>query len=43
MQIFIDINNNLIKEKLDWAPTQPLKDGLTKTYNWVNEQVKVTA
>ena len=32
-------DNRLIKEKLDWAPSQPLKEGLTKTYKWINEQV----
>lgn len=32
-------DNKLIKEKLGWAPSQPLKDGIEKTYNWVNEQV----
>lgn len=33
-------NNNLIREKLDWVPTQDLRAGLTKTYNWIAEQVK---
>ena len=33
-------DNRLIKEKLGWAPSQPLKKGLTKTYAWINEQVK---
>jgi nucleoside-diphosphate-sugar epimerase len=32
-------DNNLIFAKLGWKPTLPLKDGLTKTYNWINEQV----
>lgn len=32
-------DNKLIKEKLDWAPTKPLKQGLEKTYRWINEQV----
>jgi len=36
-------DNTLIKEKLNWAPSQPLKDGLSKTYKWIEEQVKVTA
>jgi nucleoside-diphosphate-sugar epimerase len=35
-------DNNLIKEKLDWSPSQPLKEGLTKTYKWINEQVNTT-
>jgi len=32
-------DNRLIKEKLNWAPTQPLKTGLEKTYRWIAEQV----
>lgn len=33
-------DNKLIKEKLGWAPSKPLKDGIAKTYDWINEQVK---
>lgn len=32
-------DNRLIKEKLSWSPTKPLKEGLEETYRWVNEQV----
>lgn len=32
-------DNKLIKEKLDWAPSMLLKDGLIKTYSWINEKV----
>ena len=32
-------DNALVKEKLNWAPTQPLKQGLARTYPWVAEQV----
>lgn len=32
-------DNTLIKEKLGWAPSRPLKDGLAKTYAWISEQV----
>jgi nucleoside-diphosphate-sugar epimerase len=32
-------DNTLFKEKLNWAPSQPLKDGLVKTYAWIKEQV----
>ena len=32
-------DNKLIKEKLGWAPTIPLKEGLAKTFAWINEQV----
>ena len=32
--------NDLIKEKLNWAPNYPLKKGIEKTYLWIDEQVK---
>lgn len=32
-------DNKLIKEKLGWAPSLPLKDGLEKTYRWIAGQV----
>ena len=32
-------DNNLIKEKLNWSPTQPLYDGLIKTYKWINSKI----
>jgi nucleoside-diphosphate-sugar epimerase len=33
-------DNTLIKEKLGWAPSQPLVLGMEKTYAWISEQVK---
>jgi len=33
-------DNRLIKEKLRWAPSEPLKKGLEKTYKWILEQVE---
>ena len=33
-------DNNLIFEKLNWKPTQPLRDGLTKTFDWIKQQMK---
>ncbi len=33
-------DNRLIKEKLGWAPSQPLEVGLANTYQWINEQMK---
>lgn len=36
-------DNRLIGEKLDWKPTQPLKQGLEKTYEWIARQVKEAA
>ncbi len=32
-------DNNLIKDKLGWAPSEKLYDGLKKTYTWISEQV----
>jgi nucleoside-diphosphate-sugar epimerase len=33
-------DNKLIKEKLGWAPSQPLVDGIVKTYNWIKGQME---
>jgi nucleoside-diphosphate-sugar epimerase len=33
-------DNKLIKEKLGWAPTQPLIDGLSITFEWIKNQVE---
>lgn len=32
-------NNDLIREKLGWAPSAPLYDGLRKLYAWIEKQV----
>lgn len=32
-------DNRLIREKLGWAPSRPLREGLEKTYWWIHEQV----
>jgi nucleoside-diphosphate-sugar epimerase len=32
-------DNRLIKEKLGWAPSQPLVAGLAQTYGWIERQV----
>ena len=34
-------DNRLIQEKLGWAPSKPLSEGLAKTYTWIAEQVKL--
>ncbi|HSB93307.1 MAG TPA: NAD-dependent epimerase/dehydratase family protein [Flavitalea sp.] len=33
-------DNTLIREKLHWSPSQPLKDGLAKTFSWIDKKVK---
>ena len=33
-------DNRLINEKLGWAPSVPLYQGLEKTYLWIEGQVK---
>ena len=32
-------DNILIKEKLNWQPTQSLEEGMKKTYAWIEEQI----
>jgi nucleoside-diphosphate-sugar epimerase len=32
-------DNRLIRQKLGWAPSRSLREGLEKTYSWVAEQV----
>ena len=33
-------DNRLIKEKLGWAPSKPLKEGLRETYGWIQNELK---
>lgn len=33
-------DNKLIKEKLGWAPSKPLREGVEKTYQWIVEQIR---
>lgn len=33
-------DNTLIQEKLNWQPSISLRDGLEKTYKWIEQQVK---
>lgn len=33
-------DNNLIKEKLHWAPSKPLRYGMEITYKWIEQEVK---
>jgi nucleoside-diphosphate-sugar epimerase len=32
-------NNDLIKARLDWAPSIPLRTGLEKTYEWIYDEI----
>ncbi len=32
-------DNKLYKQKVGWQPTQPLYDGIVKTFKWINNQV----
>lgn len=34
-------DNNLIREKLNWAPQDNLEEGLLKTYAWITEQINL--
>lgn len=34
-------DNKLIRERLGWAPSGRLKDGLRKTYFWIGEQTQI--
>jgi len=33
-------HNELIRQKLGWAPGEPLEEGIRKTYAWISEQVE---
>ena len=35
-------DNRLIRERLGWAPSRPLREGLKKTYRWIEEQVRAS-
>jgi len=34
-------DNHLIKQKLGWTPSQPLRVGIEKTYKWISEQIEM--
>jgi GDP-D-mannose 3',5'-epimerase len=36
-------DNTLIRQRLGWAPSTPLKDGMAATYRWVYDEVKARA
>ena len=33
-------NNDLVREKLGWDYSQTLEEGIRRTYNWIQEQIK---
>tara|TARA_R100001443_G_scaffold12706_1_gene22400 strand:- start:462 stop:1457 length:996 start_codon:yes stop_codon:yes gene_type:complete len=33
-------DNRLIQQKLGWAPSMPLRDGIKKTYEWINNELQ---
>ena len=33
-------DNHMIRERLGWAPSRPLLEGLEKTYSWIAQQVE---
>ncbi len=35
-------DNKLIKSKLNWVPEGRLKDGLVKTYHWIDQQLRIS-
>lgn len=34
-------DNTLYREKIGWEPSQPLKIGIEKTFNWIKDQIKM--
>jgi len=36
-------DNRLIDQKLGWRPSRPLREGLEKTYSWIQQQIAKTA
>jgi nucleoside-diphosphate-sugar epimerase len=36
-------DNRLIRERLEWSPTKPLREGLKMTYAWIEGQVRAVS
>jgi nucleoside-diphosphate-sugar epimerase len=34
-------NNDVVRRELGWDYSQPLEEGIRKTYEWINEQILV--
>ena len=35
-------DNHMIRERLNWSPSKPLREGIAATYAWISQQVKAT-
>ena len=35
-------NNDLVRKHLDWDYSMTLEEGIERTYNWINDQIKMT-
>lgn len=35
-------DNRLIRQKLGWSPSRPLREGIETTYRWIGEQISVS-
>ena len=33
-------NNDVVRRELGWDYSQTLEEGIAKTYNWINQQIK---
>ena len=33
-------DNHMIRERLNWSPSKPLREGIAATYAWISQQVK---
>ena len=36
-------DNRLIRERLEWSPSEPLRDGIKMTYAWTESQVRAVS
>ena len=36
-------DNRLIRSKIGWAPSQPLRNGLQVAYHWIEDQIQRTS
>jgi nucleoside-diphosphate-sugar epimerase len=36
-------DNRLIRERLGWQPSRPLREGIESTYRWIESQIRLGA